>query len=499
MDLSGELARTLLELSPDATVVVDASGTVVFANAQVEHLFGYRADEIVGLSIETLLPERSRKAHLKHRGRFAAHAKPRPMGAGLTLYGQHRDGREFPVEISLSPVTATIGLLTVAAVRDATLSRDKEQRLIAENREKSRFLAAASHDLRQPLQTLNLLNHTAQRHASTNAPLRGLLERQQIALDSMSALLASVLDISKLDAGAVESHPSACPVEEIFARLRSDFEPQAADKGVELTIERCGEAALTDPELLRRLLGNLLSNAIRYTAMGEVHISCVQRGAKLEIEVRDTGIGIPADQLERVFDEFYQVDRGAQRPEGLGLGLSIVRRLAQLLRVEIGVESVLGTGTTFRVTVDRAELAHDTDVEDTPVYAARSARVLIVDDERAVAEATSLLLELEGYEVSIASSENEALERALSCSPDLIVSDYQLRGGETGVRVVRAVRDRMHDVVPVIFVTGDTAKAAIVDSKIANAILLNKPVRADDLVAAVREGIAVRRRGAAAD
>jgi len=497
MDLSGELARTLLELSPDATVVVDAGGTVVFANAQVEQLFGYRAAEIVGLSVETLLPERFHKAHPKHRGRFAAQPKPRPMGAGLTLHGRHRDGREFPVEISLSPVTATIGPLVVAAVRDATVSRDNERHLIAENRAKSQFLAAASHDLRQPLQTLNLLNHTAQQHASTNAPLRGLLERQQLALDSMSALLASVLDISKLDAGAVESHPAVCPIDEIFARLRSDFEPQAVDKGIDLTIERCAEAALIDPELLRRLLGNLISNAIRYTVQGEVRILCMRNGAKLEIEVSDTGIGIPADQLERVFDEFYQVDSGAQRPEGLGLGLSIVRRLAQLLHVGIGIESVLGRGTKFRVTVDRAEAAHDADVEDVAAQAAQSGRVLIVDDERAVAEATSLLLELEGYDVSIASSENEALERASSQSPDLIVSDYQLRGGETGVRVVKAVRDRVRDVVPVIFVTGDTAKAAIMDAKIANATLLNKPVRADDLVAAVRERIATHRRAAA--
>ena len=497
MDLSGELARTLLELSPDATVVVDAGGTVVFANAQVEHLFGYRAAEIVGLSIETLLPERFHKAHPKHRERFAAQPKPRPMGAGLTLFGRHRDGREFPVEISLSPVTATIGLLTVAAVRDATMSRDKERQLIAENRAKSQFIAAASHDLRQPLQTLNLLNHTAQRHASANAPLRALLERQQLALDSMSALLASVLDISKLDAGAVESHPTVCPFEEIFARLRSDFEPQAAEKGIDLTIERCTDAALTDPELLRRLLGNLISNGIRYTLVGEVRVACVRRGAKIDIEVRDTGIGIPADQLDRVFDEFYQVDSGAKRPEGLGLGLSIVRRLAQLLRVGIGVESVLGRGTTFRVTVDRAELAHDAELAKAHAQTAGSGRVLIVDDEPAVAEATSLLLELEGYEVSIASSENEAIERASSQSPDLIVSDYQLRGGETGVRVVKAVRDRMHDVVPVIFVTGDTAKAAIVDAKIANATLLNKPVRADDLVAAVRETLATRRRSVA--
>src|SRR5215470_9232663 len=222
MDLSGELARTLLELAPDPTVVVDARGTIVFANAQVEQAFGYRAAELVGLSVETLLPERFRGAHSKHRERFALQAKPRPMGAGLSLYGRHKAGREFPVEISLSPVTTTLGQLVVAAVRDATVTHDKEQHLLEENRQKSRFLAAASHDLRQPLQTLNLLNNAARKLAGGHIALLGILERQQRALDSMSALLGSVLDISKLDSGALEPRPAVHPIDEIFARLRAD-------------------------------------------------------------------------------------------------------------------------------------------------------------------------------------------------------------------------------------------------------------------------------------
>jgi len=497
MDLSGELARTLLDLAPDATVVVDALGTIVFANAQIEQTFGYRAEEIVGSSIETLLPDRFRAAHPKHRERFATQPKPRPMGAGLALFGRHKDGHEFPVEISLSPVTTPSGQLVVGAVRDATIAHDRQVRLVEENRQKSHFLAAASHDLRQPLQTLNLLNRAAQRLAGSNPALTALLDRQQLALDSMAALLASVLDISKLDSGAVEARPMACPVEQIFARLRSDFEPQAADKGIDLTIEHSAEAAFTDAELLRRLLANLVSNAIRYTQAGEVRVSCTARGDKLEIEVRDTGIGIPSDQLERVFEEFYQVDRGTQRPEGLGLGLSIVRRLANLLRCDIKLDSAPGKGTTFLVNVDRSVRREGVAKRPSHIESANTGRVLIVDDERAVADATCLLLELEGYEVSVASSEREALKRLSAGSPDLIVSDFHLRGGETGVGVVASVRNRVGHAVPVVFVTGDTAKSALADSKIDNAVLLNKPVRADDLIAAVREGIAARRHDSA--
>jgi PAS domain S-box-containing protein len=493
MDVSGELARILLELAPDATVVVDADGTIVFANAQVEQTFGYRAGEIVGSSVETLLPERFRSAHPKHRERFATQPKPRPMGAGLALYGRHKEGHEFPLEISLSPVMTPAGPLVVASVRDATVAYDRQLQLVEENRQKSRFLAAASHDLRQPLQTLNLLNRAAQRHAGSNAAVTDLLERQQLALDSMAALLASVLDISKLDSGAVEAHPSACAIEGIFARLRSDFDAQAADKGIRLAIERSAETAFSDSELLRRLLANLVSNAIRYTPAGEVRVSCVARGEKLEVEVRDTGIGIPRDQLERVFEEFYQVDRGTQRPEGLGLGLSIVRRLANLLRCDVRLDSVFGKGTTFVVSVDRSVVQQDVVEQVSRHASANTGRVLVVDDEREVAEATCLLLELEGYEVSVASSQSEALDRVSAASPDLIVSDFHLRGGDTGVMVVASVRHRIRDIIPVIFVTGDTAKAALADSKIANAVLLNKPVRADDLIAAVRDGIARRR------
>ncbi|HET7133819.1 MAG TPA: PAS domain-containing sensor histidine kinase, partial [Gammaproteobacteria bacterium] len=315
MDLSGQLAKTLLDLAPDATVVVNAAGRIVFANAQIERTFGYSPLELVGQPVETLLPQRFREAHPRHREQFAAKPRLRPMGAGLQLYGLHRDGREFPVEISLSPVDTGEGMLVVAAIRDATARQDKEDQLVEANRSKSRFLAAASHDLRQPLQTLNLLNRAAARQAGANVQLQGILERQQRALDSMSALLASVLDISKLDSGAVVASPAPCALEEIFEQVRYDFEPQAADKGLRLIVEPSAEAAHTDRELLRRLVSNLLSNAIRYTNEGSVQLRCVRTGDSLYLEVRDTGIGIPADQLERVFEEFYQVDRGTQRPE----------------------------------------------------------------------------------------------------------------------------------------------------------------------------------------
>ncbi len=489
--LSDELSNSLLDLAPDATVVVDAAGTIIFANAQVARTFGYLASEIVGRPVEQLMPERFRGAHHEHRARFASQPRPRAMGEGLNLFGQHKAGHEFPVEISLGPVQTEQGPLVVAAIRDATVRRDTEQGLIEANRATSRLLAAASHDLRQPVQTLTLLNQAGLRHAGPNAKLTDILRQQQRALDTISQLLASVLDVSKLDSGALKPAIVDCPIGEVFDRLRSDFEPQADAKGITLIVESTSAAGRTDPELLRRLLGNLLSNAIRYTENGRVQLACASTGNEITIAVRDTGVGIPSDEVGKIFEEFYQVDRGSQRPEGLGLGLSIVKRLAGLLGHKLNVESAVGHGTAFTVTLPRVIIAAATTRGDDRDPAPRArGTILVVDDEASVAHATSLLLELEGFDVHVASGKEQALEHVASAAPDVIISDYHLRGVETGADVVAAVRVRLRSNVPAIFVTGDTSKIANADAKLGNAILLSKPTQVDELLDAIQRHIA---------
>jgi CheY-like chemotaxis protein/anti-sigma regulatory factor (Ser/Thr protein kinase) len=237
------------------------------------------------------------------------------------------------------------------------------------------------------------------------------------------------------------------------------------------------------------LLGNLVSNAIRYTDSGRVQVASVRKGQEIAITVRDTGIGIPSDEVDKIFEEFYQVDHGSQRPEGLGLGLSIVKRLARLLGHKIDVESVVGRGTAFTVTLPRVALgATPTHDATAPVRRAKGT-ILVVDDETSVADATSLLLELEGFDVRVANGKEEALEHVASAAPDVIVSDYHLRGLETGTDVVAAVRVRLRRNVPAIFVTGDTSKIANADTKLGNAILLSKPTNVDELLEAIQRHI----------
>jgi two-component system, sensor histidine kinase len=492
MDLPGELARSLLDAAPDPMVIVAADGMITFANTQIHETFGYEPADLVGRSVECLLPPRFHGQHPTHRDRFFARPVVRPMGAGLELYGLHKDGHEFPVEISLSPIRTTQGLLVISAIRDVTSQRAAGRQLAEVNRAKSRYLAAASHDLRQPLQALNLLTAAALRNTTDGSLLKTIVERQQRALDSMSGLLNSLLDISKLDAGLVAPEVTHFAIDDVFASLRSDFEDQARERGLVLIIESSNDAAHTDRGLLEQLLMNLVANALRYTSDGCVVVRGRRNGEKIDFEVVDTGVGIAAPELDHIFDEFYQVDRGARRPEGLGLGLSIVKRLATLLGLTIDVKSAPGKGSVFKVSVPAGQMPMKLASQLPVTGMVRAKHVLVVDDEPAVAHATSLLLQTEGFNVAIASSVQEALASVSACAPDVIISDHHLRGGETGAAVVAAVRDALHAEIPVVLVTGDTARA-VADHGLSNAELLTKPLHGDKLLEAIHRQLGAGR------
>ncbi|HLY52271.1 MAG TPA: PAS domain S-box protein, partial [Steroidobacteraceae bacterium] len=246
-NLTGELARSALDAAPDALIIIDRGGTIRFANRQASALFGHEPERLLGLSVEQLLPERFRAPHLADREGYLAAPRLRPMGAGMTLFARHRDGREFPVEISLSPVNTAQGLLVAAAVRDITERKRFEAELTAAraaadearqsadraNQAKSRFLATASHDLRQPLQTLSLLNGALRRMVK-NPDAAEVLAQQEQALGTMSRLLNALLDISKLESGAVQPVPQDFSMAAVLEGVRREFAPVAESRGIEL-------------------------------------------------------------------------------------------------------------------------------------------------------------------------------------------------------------------------------------------------------------------------
>jgi len=509
--LSPELLASVLESAPDAVIIVDAAGTILFASSRITALCGYRPEEITGRGIECLLPERFRETHLAHRHSYARHARPRPMGADLDLYALHKDGTELPVEISLSPIRDGERLLVAAALRDVT-ERKRIQTELMQAREaaeranlaKSRFLATASHDLRQPLQTLSLLNGTLRRlvHDPTGAEA---VAQQGQAIEAMSRLTNALLDISKLESGAIRPDPEDFAVATLFEELRNEFASLAASKGVELRIDVSAPSAHSDPSLVGQILRNLVSNAIKYTNRGWVQLRSAHSASGVQLQVTDTGVGIPADQLPYIYDEFYQVGVASNTSrEGYGLGLAIVQRLVTLLGLKLDVQSTVGRGSTFTLELPSAERKTAAGPVAAPGAALpaceqRAARILLVDDDAGVRNATALLLRVEGCEVLCAASLGET-EQVLRENPqlDLIIADYHLQGNETGVDVIAAARAIAGESLGAVLVSGDTS-SRLRDVKAGDRLrIASKPIRAEELLSIIAELLAARRPAKAA-
>jgi PAS domain S-box-containing protein len=504
--LSSALLASVLESAPDAIVIIDEVGTVLFASQRITALCGYRPEEVVGQRIECLLPERFREAHLDHRRNYGRNAHPRPMGVELDLYALHKDGTELPVEISLSPVRDAGRLLVAAALRDVT-ERKRIERELMQTREaadranlaKSRFLATASHDLRQPLQTLSLLNGTLRRLVREPMAAEAVAQQGQ-AIDAMSRLTNALLDISKLESGAIRPDPSDFEVAALFEEMRKEFASVAASKGLELRIEAGAPSAHSDPSLVGQILRNLIANAIKYTQRGWVRLRSAPSATGVRLEVSDSGIGIPADHLPYIYDEFYQVGVASNTSrEGYGLGLSIVQRLVRLLDLKLEVQSEVGRGSTFMLQMP----AGTRDARDGTATASRaqpaetrreSAHILLVDDDEGVRNATAMLLRVEGFEVLCADSLAQTHE-ALRKDPriELVIADYHLQKGETGIDVIAAARSVAGEHVGAVLVSGDTS-STLRDVKATDRLrIASKPIQADELLSMITELLSVRK------
>jgi two-component system, sensor histidine kinase len=507
------LARSVLDAAPDAMVIIDASGVVQFANRQVSALFGYAHDELIGQSIEKLMPERFRARHLGHREQYVSNVRVRPMGAGLDLLGRRRDGTEFPVEISLSPIEDVGRTVVVAAIRDVTERKRAEIELIATrktaesaraladqaresadraNQGKSRFLATASHDLRQPLQTLALLNGTLRRMVS-DPDAADALSQQEQAISAMARLLNALLDISKLESGAIKPEPSDFTVAAIFEEMRSEFANIAASKGLRLEIEKCQDHVYSDPLLVEQILRNLVSNAIKYTREGRVRLRCLHEAALVRIEVLDTGVGISANDLPYICDEFYQigVPTNSSR-DGYGLGLSIVQRLVKLLTLKLDVHSEVGKGSTFSLILPAGSghaMPGNQEFTSSPDQGPKIGKtsVLVVEDDAAVRGATRMLLKAEGYHVMAVASLTEALQHVREGhGVDLLVTDYHLGDGETGTQVIAALREALGVSLRAVLMTGDTSSAVNELPRDPDLRIASKPIDAEQLLTLLR-------------
>ncbi len=509
-----DLARSALDAAPDAMIIIDSAGIIRFTNRQVSALFGYPHDELVGQSIELMLPERFRARHVGHREDYVNNLRMRPMGLGLQLFGLRNDGAEFPLEISLSPIEDVGRTLVAAAIRDVTDRKRIETELIVAreaaeaareladqsreladraNQGKSRFLATASHDLRQPLQTLELLNGTLRRRVTDRLSIEALSQQEQ-AIGAMSRLLNALLDISKLESGAIKPEPTDFTVAAIFDELRLEFASIAANKGLKLEVETCEDVAYSDPSLVEQILRNLVSNAVKYTREGWVRLRCLHDAAFVRIEVLDTGVGIPAEQLPYIYDEFYQVGVPTNSSrDGYGLGLSIVQRLVKLLTLELDVRSEVGKGSAFALVLPASRscgaavtLGGQASLP-APARQVGEARVLVVEDNESVRRATALLLELEGYHVSSVATLLGALQHVQQGHRvDLLISDYHLNGGETGTEVITALREILGIELKAVLTTGDTSSAIKNLPRDPYLRITSKPIKAEELLALLR-------------
>lgn len=371
-------------------------------------------------------------------------------------------------------------------IEEATQAlRAKKEEAERASHDKSRFLAVASHDLRQPLHAFGLYVAELQRKVSGGEQLH-LVGQIEHSIDALSTLLNALLDISKLDAGVVIPQIQTCDVHGMLERVTADYQMLASIKNIRLIVRSCAGYVTSDPMLLERILMNLVSNAVRYTyPNGCVLIACRRRGRFLRIEVRDNGIGISRNDQENIFREFFQLAQPQlDVNKGLGLGLSIVDRLAKLLGHRIELRSALDKGSVFSLEVPIAPHSADTaqfpaepdqELDSSPLT---GKRLLVVDDDALVLSSTSSILASWGCEVSTATSISEVRQLLQQGAAwDLIITDYQLDNEGSGIDVIALIREHHNKQVPCILISGDIGPAVLKLASVGGHHLLHKPVR----------------------
>ena len=465
--------------------------------------FSENAAEILGLNSQQVLSgtEWLKHIHPEDQPRVAScleGARPHQSSISISFRYRRPDGGEVWLEQiaivqfgSYGAPARISGLTTDVTARkrfDEELSLAWKSAEMAD-RAKSSFLAAASHDLRQPLQTLKLLQAAlAQHHPGGEAG--NLVAGIGQSLDTMTSMLSSLLDVNRLESGNLRPSVSEFSLSEIFESLAGDFVAPVLERGLRLRIVHSKLIIRSDRHMLAEMIRNLLSNAVRYTDGGRILLGCRRAGDNVRIEVWDTGVGITEDELPYIFQEYYQGTKSTERG-GFGLGLAIVKRLGAILNHGVEVSSIPGEGTRFSIEVPRGRPGVTVPEAAPPVHPHNEAfpgTVLAIEDEASVRSALRRLLKLRGVEATIVATATEALTlvREQGLRPDLLLCDYNLRGSSDGIETIGRLRAALGRNVPAVVMTGDT-RSQTVDSISAQGVsVLIKPFRADELLEALR-------------
>jgi PAS domain S-box-containing protein len=486
----------------DGVAWLDAEGRIVRVNEALARLLGHARGALEAMTLADLEPEIDRDVEAgldPGRGREAwRRLWARLEAAGAVTFEasyRHKSGASVPVEVTVFFISSDGAGSAAASVRDLSDRRRAEAALAAAKAEaeranaaKTRFLAAASHDLRQPLHAMELLVSALSGEPLSEEAL-SIVSDMQDSLAFTRRLLNSLLDVSELEAGTITPSFEEVPLAPLLGRIHQQYLGIAREKGLDLRLVPCSLAVRSDPGLLERIFDNLVSNAVRYTDRGRVLIGCRRRGELVRLEVWDTGPGIPESGHAKIFDDFCQLDSSAkERGAGLGLGLGLVRRLAELLGHPVRLRSAPGRGSLFWVelplTAGQARAAPPPGRQEGEARAEAEATVMIIEDDAMVLNAMRIVLEAWGYEVVALASAEAA--RAAEIVPDVVIADYRLPGGETGAQAIVELRRRAGRALPGVIVTGEILPEALAEVAAQDLHVMKKPVRPAKLRALIR-------------